>query len=100
MADWTSLAGAVNGAVLSAFGREVAYLPQAGQQASVRAIFQETREGEESAPGVYAVVFVRSADLPLPPERGDEIAVDGAAYKVFDILADQGGGLMLRLRRI
>ena len=32
MADWTSLAGALNTGVLSAFGREVVYSPQTGQQ--------------------------------------------------------------------
>ena len=54
MADWTSLAGALNAGVLSAFGREVVYSPQTGQQATVKAIFEETREAEENAPGVYA----------------------------------------------
>lgn len=86
-------------ACLRNFGREVTYVPQAGGQAAVRAIFEATREAEENAPGIYAVVFLRASDLAAPPERGDEVAVDGVAYKVFDIEADHGGGLLLRLRQ-
>ena len=99
MADWTSLAGALNAGVLSAFGREVIYSPQTGQQATVRAIFEETHEAEENAPGVYAAVFLRASDLAAPPERGDEVIVDGVCYKVFDILADHAGGVVLRMRQ-
>ena len=99
MADWTSLAGALNAGVLGAFGREVVYSPQTGQQATVKAIFEETREAEENAPGVYAAVFLRASDLAAPPQRGDEVNVDGVPYKVFDILADHAGGLILRLRQ-
>jgi hypothetical protein len=87
-------------ACLRAFGREVSYLPQAGGQATVRAIFQPTREGEETTPGVYAVLFVRLADLAVPPERGDEVMVDNLSYKVFDIEADTNGAAVLRLRQV
>ncbi|MBI4902414.1 MAG: hypothetical protein HY820_02185 [Acidobacteria bacterium] len=99
MADWTSLTSGLNATVLSAFGREVVYSPQTGQQVTVKAIFEETRETEENAPGVHAAVFLRASDLAAPPERGDEVVIDAAAYKVFDILADHVGGLILRLRR-
>ena len=99
MSDWGSLTDALNITVLGAFGREVVYMPQAGDPLTVRAIFESTREAEENAPGVYAVLFVRAGDLPQPPERGDEVTVDGVTYKVFDIEADTTGAVVLRLRQ-
>jgi hypothetical protein len=89
----------VDEACLRAFGRVVVYLPEAGGQAFVRAVFQPAREGEDASPGVYAVLFVRLADLPAAPVRGDEIEIDAVRYKVFDIEADAEGAAVLRLRR-
>jgi hypothetical protein len=99
MADWTSLLGALNGSVLSAFGREVVYQPLAGGSATIPAIFEPGRQAEESAPGVYAALFVRLADLASPPVRGDRVSIDGVEYAVFDMEADAAGGMVLRLRR-
>ncbi len=99
MADWTSLVGALNAGVVGAFGRDVIYAPQLGEQFTIRAIFEATRGTEEAAPGVYAAAFVHAVDLQVSPERGDEVIVDGTTYKLFDIEADQGGGLILRLRQ-
>jgi hypothetical protein len=84
---------------LRVFGREVLYLPEAGGQAVVRAVFQPAREAEDSSPGVYAVLFVRLSGLPAAPARGDEIEVDGVRYKVFDLEADAEGAAVLRLRQ-
>ncbi len=89
----------VDEACLRVFGREVLYLPEAGGQALVRAVFQPALEAEDSSPGVYAVLFVRLADLPALPARGDEVEIGGARYKVFDIEADAEGGAVLRLRQ-
>ena len=100
MSNWTSLADALNTGVLGAFGRDVVYLPQSGDQVTIRAIFQPTREAEDNAPGVYAVLFVRVGDLAQPPERGDEVSVDNLTYKVFDIEADTSGAVVLRLRQV
>lgn len=86
-------------ACLRAFGREVLYLPEAGGQAPIRAVFQPTREAEDSSPGVYAVLFVRLADLPGMPTRGDEVEIGGVRYKVFDIETDAEGAAILRLRQ-
>ena len=87
-------------ACLRVFGREVIYLPEAGGQATLRAVFQPTRETENAAPGVYAVLFVRMADLPAVPARGDEVEIGGTRYKVFDIEADTEGAAALRLRQV
>jgi hypothetical protein len=100
VADWASIADTLNKGVLGAFGRDVIYLPQTGDQASIQAVFQATRESEESAPGVYGVLFVRLADLPGPPVRGDEVEIDNVRYKVFDIEADTSGAVVLRLRQV
>jgi hypothetical protein len=100
MATWQNLTNALNTSVLGAFGREVVYTPEAGDPVTIRAIFESTREAEGNAPGVYAVLFVRSGDLPQPPERGDAVTVDLATYKIFDIEADTTGAVVLRLRQV
>ncbi len=92
-------AARVDEACLRVFGREVLYLPEAGGQAAVRAVFQPAREAEDASPGVYAVLFVRLADLPASPVRGDEVEIEGVRYKVFDIEADAEGAAVLRLRK-
>ena len=100
MADWTSLLQGLNTTVLSVFGREVTYCPQASSGFSLRAIFEPAREAQENAPGVYAVLFVQLADCPQKPQRGDEVAIDDATYKVFDIEVDTSGAILLRLRQV
>lgn len=86
-------------ACLRVFGREVTYLPEAGGQATIGAVFQAVRDTEDSSPGVYAVLFVRLANLAAPPVRGDEVEIAGARYKVFDIESDAEGAAVLRLRQ-
>ncbi len=100
MTPWQAAVNDLNAAVVGTFGREVVYLPEAGGAATVRAVFQTVREAEEASPGVYAVLFVQLVDLPAAPVRGDEVAIDGIRYKVFDIEADAEGAVMLRLRKI
>jgi hypothetical protein len=100
VANWNSLLDGLNAATVSAFGREVVYISAVGNSAPLSGIFQSTQQSEEASPGVYAVLFLRLADLPLPPQCGDEVLVDDAAYKVFAIEADCGGGAVLRLRQV
>ena len=100
MANWTSLLNSLNNTILGTFGREVTYSPSTGVAVTIQAIVETAKETEDAAPGVYAVLFLRLADLPQAPERGDEVAVDNLLYKVFDIEADGGGGVMLRLRQV
>jgi hypothetical protein len=89
----------VDEACLRVFGRDVTYLPETGGAAAIRAVFQPAREAEDASPGVYAVLFVRAADLPTAPVRGDEVEIGSARYKVFDIEADAEGAAVLRLRK-
>jgi hypothetical protein len=99
MSSWEAAVSDLNAAVVSTFGREVFYLPEAGGQAAVRAVFQPVREADDASPGVYAVLFVRLAGLPAAPVRGDEVEIEGVRYKVFDIEADAEGAAVLRLRK-
>jgi len=88
----------MNEACLRVFGSDVVYRPQTGGQASIRGVLEATRETEDAAPGVYAVLFVRLADLPAAPQRGDQVEIASAVYKVFGIEADGQGGVTLALR--
>ena len=99
MSGWETAVNGLNAAVVKTFGREVLYLPEAGGQVTVRAVFQAVRESEDASPGVYAVLFVRVTDLPATPARGDEVEIAGTRYKVFDIEADAEGAAVLRLRQ-
>jgi hypothetical protein len=99
MGGWGAAVSDLNAAVVNTFGREVLYLPEAGGAATVRAVFQPAREAEDVSPGVYAVLFVRLADLSAAPVRGDEVEIEGLRYKVFDIEADAEGAAVLRLRK-
>jgi hypothetical protein len=99
MSGWHEAVKDLDAAVVQTFGREVLYLPEAGGAATVRAVFQPAREAEDTSPGVYAVLFVRLADLPAAPARGDEVEIEGVRYKVFDIEADAEGGAVLKLRK-
>jgi len=99
MSGWEAAVRELNAAVVQTFGREVLYLPEAGGQAAIRAVFQPAREAEDASPGVYAVLFVRRAELPAAPVPGDEVEIGGVPYKVFDIEADSEGAAVLRLRK-
>jgi hypothetical protein len=98
MADWTSLMGSLNSAALSAFGREVQYLPRAGQLVTIRAVFESAHQPEDASPGVYAVIFVRLSDLAVAPLRGDRVLIGQSEYVVFQVEADGQGGATLSLR--
>ncbi|MCW5982433.1 MAG: hypothetical protein KIT09_30380 [Bryobacteraceae bacterium] len=98
MAAWDSLVDALNTGVLGAFGREVTYQPESGGSFPVRAVLREGREPEDNSPGTYALLFVRLADLPQAPKRGDAVIIDGSTYKVFEIEADGQGGVTLAVR--
>jgi len=97
MAGWASLVDGLNEQVLSAFGQQVTYTPQAGEPFTVPGILDRGARPEDAMPGMYALLFVRAAAFAQPPERGDEVTVDGSTYKVVDLEADAEGGLRLVL---
>ncbi len=96
--SWDAAMGALNAACLEVFGRQVTYRPTAGDPIVVIGILETGARLEENAPGTYAPLVLRAADLPSPPACGDEVELDGTAYKVFEIEADAGGGVKLALR--
>ena len=95
--SWDSAADALNAACLAAFGRTVTYTPQFGVAFSLTGILDVGARREDAAPGAYALLFAKVAAFSQPPERGDEVTVGAAIYKVVDIEADAGGGLRLVL---
>jgi len=96
--SWDAAMGALNAACLNVFGRQVTYRPAMGASVVVTGILETGARLEENAHGTYALLFLRAADLPAPPERGDEVQIDGATYKAFEVEADAGGGVKLALR--
>ena len=100
MSSWDSVMNVLNTTVLSVFGREVTYVTQVGAPVPVRAISGAPHQAEDASPGTYTVLFLRLADLPQSPARGDEALIDGATYKVFEIVADPDGGVKLALRLV
>jgi len=98
MAGWAPLMNELNEQVLATFGQQVTYSPQSGTPFPVTGILETASRPEDSAPGTYAVLFVRASAFDQPPERGDEVTVGNSVYKVVDLEADVGGGLTLRLR--
>ena len=99
MSDWTSLMDGLNAGVLGAFGREVLYLPQGGGQYTIKAILEATHQNEEKNPGTFAILFIRLSDLPVMPERADEVRIDSAIYKVFEVEVDGQGGARIGLHQ-
>jgi len=99
MAGWAAMMDRLNEQVLTTFGREVTYSPQGGTPFPVTGILETATRLEDSAPGTYALLFVKASAFDQPPERGDEVTVGNSVYKVVDLEADAAGGLILRLRQ-
>jgi hypothetical protein len=96
--SWDAAMGALNKACLSTFGRQVTYQPAAGAPVTITGIVDSGSRLEEHSPGVYAVLFMRLADLAQPPACGDQVQIDGTTYKVFEVEADAAGGVKIALR--
>jgi hypothetical protein len=59
---------------------------------------QKDSDEERHQDGVYARLFINLSDFAAPPEKGDEVTVDGKTYKVFEFLSDPTRGAWLALR--
>ena len=92
--DFSSL----NQGCISTFGQTVTYQPAAGEPFEVAAIVERATDEQRRADGVYARLFVNLADFAGPPASGDEVMIDGATYKVFQVLTDPSGAAWLSLR--
>jgi len=89
----------LNDRVLSEFGQEVTYARDAGAPVTITGILETGVGEEDSTPGTYAVLFVKTSSFEQPPARGDEVTVGDVTYKVVDLDADSAGGIRLTLHR-
>ena len=98
MAAWSQQSGLANAAILAAFGQPVSYQQGAGDPFTVIGILDKRTDEQRHPDTVYARLFVALSSFSAPPDRGDEITVDGASYTVFEILNDPAGGCWLSIR--
>jgi hypothetical protein len=94
---FSGLVARLDDACLRNFGTQITYTPQLGVAFALTGILDVGARREDAAPGTYALLFAKAAAFSSPPERGDEVTVANAVYKVVDIEADAGGGLRLVL---
>ena len=99
MNPWNNLMRSLNDRVLAEFGQSVTYTPSTGAPFSVTGILETGTGEEDSTPGTYAVLFVKTSTFTQPPARGDEVAVGDVTYKVVDLDADSADGIRLTLHR-
>ena len=99
MNPWDNLMRSLNDRVLSEFGQQVTYTSGTGTPGTVTGILETGASEEDSTPGTYAVLFVKTSSFEQAPARGDEVTVGGATYKVVDLDADSAGGIRLTLHR-
>lgn len=98
MSAWTQQSGLANAAILGAFGQPVSYQQGAGDPFTVTGVLDKSTDEQRHPDTVYARVFVALSDFSAPPDHGDELAVDGALYTVFEVLNDSAGGSWLSIR--
>ena len=98
MAAWAQQSGLANAALLAAFGQAVSYQQGTGNPFTVIGILDKRTDEERHAGGVYAMLFVNLSGFSVPPDRGDEVTVDGALYTVFAVKNDSAGGCWLSIR--
>lgn len=98
MAAWSQQAGLANAALLAAFGQPVSYQQEAGDPFTVTGILDKRTDEERQQGAVYAMLFVNLSGFSVPPDRGDEVTVDGALYTVFEVKNDSAGGCWLSIR--
>jgi len=92
--DFSSL----NRQCIMAFGQTVTYQPAAGAPFQVAALVERATDEQRRVDGIYARLFANLADLGVSPMAGDEVMIDGATYKVFEVMTDPAGGAWLSLR--
>jgi hypothetical protein len=107
MAGWPVIEAGINATLLSEFGERLTYsradLP--GFTGSGLAPFTITgvpnTSGEFATPlsPLYGSVFVRIADIPSGPQKGDDVVIAALTYKVQQIFPNAHGGTAeLKLR--
>lgn len=95
--DWQAELARKLDAQLATFGRQVSYLRSGGTPFAVTAILESGNQAEPNALGSYAAVLVRSSDFDPAPDKGDEVTIDSAVYKVVEVEARLDGSVRLTL---
>ena len=98
--DWSAELAKKVAIQVATFGRQVTYTPDGGAPAQVTAILVEAAEREHQSPGVVARLLVDLAAFPVPPASGGAVAIDGAAYRVFDVDAAEDGSAVISARLV
>ncbi len=115
MSRWANLVGLANQACLSLYGVPVTYTPAmetrlelAGIPVALTGIFDDRLEEVvilgDGGSGVPAVVprqtlEIRIADLGFDPLAGDEVVIDGVAYRIQEVRTNGVGMASLHLVR-
>jgi hypothetical protein len=98
MSSWSQQSGLANAAILAAFGQPVSYQQGTSDPFPVIGMLDKRTDEQRHPDTVYARLFVALSSFSTPPDRGDEVTVDGALYTVFEVLNDPAGGCWLSIR--
>lgn len=102
MIDWDAM---VLSPLQGVFGEPVTYTTVTGQSLGITGVFDEAyRAVDGLGSSIYTstaqpVLGIRAAELPFPPQQGDQITVqrDNATYSVADVHPDGHGAIKLLL---
>jgi hypothetical protein len=100
---WPGLAATVDFHNVGVFGITVSFRRGVAAPVQVKGIFEadyipvDIGKSEIAAP--QPMIFFRLVDLPVSPEEGDEVTVNGTVYRVEVTHPDGQGGVELMLRR-
>ena len=115
MTDWASAVSDLQEVCLDTFGIPATYVPSVskrpelgGRAIQVRGIFDDNREmvniisggsGGMDAVIPRPVVELRTADLGVDAQEGDEVVVNDITYRILDVQPDGHGAVVLVLNR-
>ncbi|MBF0181327.1 MAG: hypothetical protein HQM03_14995 [Magnetococcales bacterium] len=115
MNDWQSGFDQLQSACLATFGVPMVYTPSmeirmelGGVPVALTGIFDDRLEevaimgdGGAGMPAVIPrqTIEIRVADLGFDPVSGDEVAIDGVAYRIQDVRPNGAGMAVLHLAR-
>ena len=89
---------ALNKACVGTFGTAVTYRQGTAEPFALQGIVMKDSDEEQRQDARYARLFAHAGDFPSPPDQGDEAAIGGVTYVVYEVLLDPVGGAHLRLR--
>jgi hypothetical protein len=102
--NWQGATAGVIDQVKGTFGRAVTYTPQGQAALTLDCVFNNPSiaievGGDLNHTRSVPTLFVKLADLPSSPKKGDRVEVDGTHYRVIDSQEDGQGGSLLFLNK-